>query len=425
MRKILLGALVKSGDITLGRGQVISKTDLERFSGVFPVYSSSAQDNGLFGTYGKFIFDEELISWSVDGGGKFFYRSKHKFSITNVSGFLRIENIKKFNYRFLYYLLDYQHSSLSFDYVDKAHPSVIQKQYFIPLLSIEHQQKIAEILSTIDRALEQTQALIAKYQRAKIGLMQDLLTRGIDEHGRLRHPDTHEFKDSRLGRIPVEWNSSHTLGEISHRITSGSRGWAAYYSEAGALFIRIGNLTRKHVNFRWDDIQFVDPPKNGEGSRTSLEPRDLLISITADLGIIGVVPDEGFGEAYINQHIALCRLDQTVMNPRFLGNLMQAVNFQNYFSQLNESGAKAGLNLGTVASLPVVIPSLKEQALIVSFIDRSEMKLMAFERQYQKYQSLKTGLMQDLLSGRRSVEGLLEESATMLESPDLTKETSA
>ena len=66
------------------------------------------------------------------------------------------------------------------------------------------QTKIAEILSTVDQAIDQTEALIAKQQRIKTGLMQDLLTRGIDENGNLRSEETHEFKDSPLERIPVE-----------------------------------------------------------------------------------------------------------------------------------------------------------------------------------------------------------------------------
>ena len=68
------------------------------------------------------------------------------------------------------------------------------------------QSKIAEVLSTVDRAIEQTEALIAKQQRIKTGLTQDLLTRGIDEHGNIRSEKTHKFKNSPLGRIPVEWN---------------------------------------------------------------------------------------------------------------------------------------------------------------------------------------------------------------------------
>jgi len=81
--------------------------------------------------------------------------------------------------------------------------------------SISEQAKISEILSTVDRAIEQTEALIAKQQRIKSGLMQDLLTRGIDEHGNLRSEQTHKFKDSPLGRIPVQWEVAPLLAFAS------------------------------------------------------------------------------------------------------------------------------------------------------------------------------------------------------------------
>lgn len=70
---------------------------------------------------------------------------------------------------------------------------------------LPEQEKIAEVLSTLDLAIEQTEAFIAKQQRIKTGLMQDLLTFGLDEHGNIRSEATHAFKDSPLGRIPVEW----------------------------------------------------------------------------------------------------------------------------------------------------------------------------------------------------------------------------
>ena len=83
------------------------------------------------------------------------------------------------------------------------------------------QTKIAEILSTVDQAIDQTEALITKQQRIKTGLMQDLLTRGIDEDGNLRSEDTHEFKDSPLERIPVEWD----VKKIKHiaKIVTGNK----------------------------------------------------------------------------------------------------------------------------------------------------------------------------------------------------------
>ncbi|NDB86274.1 MAG: restriction endonuclease subunit S, partial [Alphaproteobacteria bacterium] len=61
----------------MGRGDVISKPDLIDNPGNFPVYSSSALNNGLFGSYGKYMFDDSRITWSIDGGGKFFFRDKH------------------------------------------------------------------------------------------------------------------------------------------------------------------------------------------------------------------------------------------------------------------------------------------------------------------------------------------------------------
>ena len=161
------------------------------------------------------------------------------------------------------------------------------------------QTKIAEILSTVDRAIEQTEALIAKQQRIKTGLMQDLLTRGIDEHGNLRSEQTHQFKDSPLGRIPVEWEVGE-LETVAEFVTSGSRGWAQYYSAEGAMFLRIGNLTRDHINLRLEDMAFVNPPRTSEGKRTSVSPGDLLISITADLGIIGVIPEALVKDMSIN-----------------------------------------------------------------------------------------------------------------------------
>ena len=75
----------------------------------------------------------------------------------------------------------------------------------IKLPPLSEQQKIAQILTKVDEAITQTEKLIAKYQRIKTGLMQDLLTKGIDKNGNIRSEATHEFKDSHLGRIPVEW----------------------------------------------------------------------------------------------------------------------------------------------------------------------------------------------------------------------------
>ena len=270
------------------------------------------------------------------------------------------------------------------------------------------QAKIAEVLSTVDRAIEQTEALTAKQQRIKTGLTQDLLTRGIDEHGNIRSEQTHKFKDSPLGRIPVEWDIA-PLGSVAESVTSGSRGWAKYYRKEGALFIRIGNLTREHINLRLDDLVFVQPPESAEGLRTAVQAADLLISVTADLGIIGVIP-KGFVQGYVNQHIALARLRPADVSARFVGWFLSSREGRAQFDRLNESGAKAGLNLPTVRSLLFPRPDdVDEQHRIAAAIDACVRAADQHACSLQKLRALKRGLMQDLLTGNRRVTALLEQ----------------
>jgi len=259
------------------------------------------------------------------------------------------------------------------------------------------QTKIASILSTLDRAIEQAEVIIAKQQRIKAGLMQDLLTKGIDEHGVIRSEATHQFKDSLLGRIPVEWEVE-PLGKVASLVTSGSRGWARFYSTEGAVFLRIGNLTREHINFRFDDVMYVNVPESSEGKRTAVQEGDLLISITADLGIIAVVP-EGFPEAYVNQHIALVRLNKEEVYPRFIGHLLNSGVGQTQIEKLNESGAKAGLNLPTIENLRVFRPPYSEQQKIVDILDGVDSQITIDKKRVDKLRRQKAGLMHDLLTG--------------------------
>ncbi|MCA9610516.1 MAG: hypothetical protein KC619_33200, partial [Myxococcales bacterium] len=242
-------------------------------------------------------------------------------------------------------------------------------------------------------------------------LLHDLLTRGIDENGELRDPERHpeQFKDSPLGRIPKAWEMKE-LAQLSEFVTSGSRGWAAYYADSGPLFIRIGNLTREHINLRFSNLQHVLPPDSSEGKRTALQPGDLLISITADLGIIGVVPD-GLGEAYVNQHIALVRIDPARANSRWVGQYMAAPIAQEQIRRLDDPGAKAGLNLPTVRALLCALPSRGEQDEMAARVDALDARIVREERMRAKFDLMKRGLMEDLLTGRVRVTALLEEAA--------------
>jgi type I restriction enzyme, S subunit len=304
---------------------------------------------------------------------------------------------------YLHHLLDYLIESLA----GQAHGSTMQHikksdllPYPVHVPPLDEQRRITEILDTADRAIGETEAVISKLKQMKTGLMHDLLTRGLEESGQLRDPDAHpeQFKDSPLGQIPREWKVA-PLGSIAEMVTSGSRGWARYYSDEGPKFLRIGNLTREHINLRLNDLVHVRPPANGEGSRTQVKEGDLLISITADLGIIGVIP-EHFGEAYVNQHIALVRLDYRAANPRWVGIYLAGDKAQKLFYRLNDSGAKAGLNLPTISALPIHFPVSREQHSIAEILDAHDVRIRAEEAYRDKLKLQKKGLMEDLLTGK-------------------------
>ena len=161
--------------VKLSRGKVISKKDIERTPGDFAIYSSSVHNDGLFGRYGRFMFDEELITWSVDGGGNFFHRPKHQFSVTNVCGFMRVDT-SLISYRFFAAHLQLLHSRKSFDYQSKAHPSVVRKEYEVQLPPLPEQTAIAEVLSDMDAELAALERRREKTLALKQGMMQELLT---------------------------------------------------------------------------------------------------------------------------------------------------------------------------------------------------------------------------------------------------------
>ncbi|RLA47450.1 MAG: hypothetical protein DRQ97_05990 [Gammaproteobacteria bacterium] len=110
------------------------------------------------------------------------------------------------------------------------------------------------------------------------------------------------YKQSEVGMVPEDWRTAR-LGYMSAFITSGSRGWAKYYSDSGALFVRSQNVRNGHLDLA--DRQYVTPPRGSEGNRTRLILGDLLITITGNsVGNVAMVEQE-LGEAYISQHVGL------------------------------------------------------------------------------------------------------------------------
>ena len=158
-----------------------------------------------------------------------------------------------------------------------------------------------------------------------------------------------------------------SIREVSSIVTSGSRGWAQYYADEGARFIRITDLTRDRIQLKNDSIQYVNLPENVEGKRSRLLADDVLISITADLGSIALVPKD-IPEAYINQHIAMVRF-QNNKQGKFMAWYLKSEYGQKDLLKNKRGGGKLGLGLDDIRDTPVPVVDDGAAQKIVAQID--------------------------------------------------------
>ncbi len=197
-----------------------------------------------------------------------------------------------------------------------------------------------------------------------------------------------------------EWKITN-IGKITETVTSGSRDWAKYYSSQGSKFIRMTNLNRNGIKLLLHDLKYVDVQGNSsDGKRTSLKAGDVLISITAELGKIGYVPDS-LGEAYINQHIALLRFQKSKAISRYIAYLLSSKRVNYLINTLNDSGVKAGLNLTTIKSINIYLPPVIEQQKIAKILTTWDQAITTTEHLIANSQKQKKALMRQLLLGGR------------------------
>ncbi|MFV1808823.1 restriction endonuclease subunit S [Phaeobacter sp. Ax4a-4a] len=201
--------------------------------------------------------------------------------------------------------------------------------------------------------------------------------------------------------VPEGWKQVRLDRHAKH-VTSGSRGWAEFYSDTGDVFVRITNLRRRSIAPDWSNTKHVKLPGGiREGTRTRLQRGDILISITADLGVIGYIHDEPIVPHYINQHVALVRLDQREIEPEFVAYSLSSSEMNNIIQRLNDAGAKAGLSLPTIRSIPVKLPPLPEQRKIADILSTWDRAIETTEALLATARTQKRALMQSLLTGKR------------------------
>lgn len=267
------------------------------------------------------------------------------------------------------------------------------------------QRQIAAILSTIDKAIEQTEAIIAKQQRIKTGLMQDLLTRGIDEHGNIRSESTHAFKDSPLGPIPTEWEAI-PLRELLRFI---SYGFTNPMPEAGE-----GPYLVTAANIFDGAIQYDDCRHTTTQAYTSLltdksrpQKGDLHITKDGSLGRLGIVDREPL---CINQSVAILKT-RTEVDVVFLKLLLECPSYQRRI--LDDAGGSTikHIYISKLDKMTVAVPkNTDEQNRLRQIILEQYEMVNGLTKILEKLRRKKAALTQDLLTGKVRVTALLEQA---------------
>jgi len=257
----------------------------------------------------------------------------------------------------------------------------------LPLPPLPEQQKIAEILLTVDQAIEKVDEAIKKTQRMKKGLMQELLTKGIGHK---------EFKDTEIGRIPKEWELEFLSniaylerGKFAHRPRNDPKFFRGKYP-----FIQTGDISEAN-----GIIKNFSQTLNEEGIRISKLFRrgTIVISIAGNIGDVGIL---GF-DSYFPDSIVGISPDKKKINNYFLMYLMNKLK-----SELNSMAPRStqkNINLEILKKIKVPFPSLSEQQKIAEILSTVDSRLEMLRKRKGKIERIKKGLMNDLLTGRKRV----------------------
>jgi len=286
--------------------------------------------------------------------------------------------------------------------VEEFFDSTIQ----LPELGV--QQCIAEILSTVDEAIEQTEKLIAKHQQIKAGLMHDLFTRGLTPNGRLRPPHTeapHLYKDSPLGPIPKEWEVK-PLKDITARITDGSHQAVETEEDGVVPFLYVSCIRGNQISYETAakiSLSTYDRISAGRKPR----PGVILYTAVGSYGYAALLHSNS--PLAFQRHIAYIDASSSRAFAPFLAWLLNCPVLRRHADRVAEGNAQKTVTLRELGKYPILMPERGEQEQTAHAIDHAADAIQKLSEDRAKLLEVKRGLMHDLLTGEVEVAMLEEE----------------
>lgn len=298
---------------------------------------------------------------------------------------------------------DFLDDNLPGSTINHLYQHVFQKFVF-PIPGLDEQRQIAEYLDFIVAAIDQTSTIISKEVCIKTGLMRELLTKGIDEHGQLRSEATHPFVDTPLGRLPASWKTASVeelLAEVDPAMRSGPFGSALLKSELveeGVPLLGIDNVLSEE--FVPTFTRFVSARKAKKLERYRVRPNDVMITIMGTVGRSCVVPCN-IGQVLSSKHVWTLSFNEDVCSPLLASyQFNHAPWVKSHFLREEQGGVMSAIRSDTLRSTLFPVPPPEEMRLIEGVLVKLNCSLAKKSAEFRKLQGLRAGLLRDLLSGK-------------------------
>jgi type I restriction enzyme S subunit len=274
-------------------------------------------------------------------------------------------------------------------------------KFFIP--DFPTQSKIASVLSTLDAQIEKTEAIIAKYQAIKEGMLHDLFTRGIDINtGRLRPVQEHApelYKTSELGMIPKDWEV-RPFEKVCSYISDGAH-FSPKPIEEGKIIGNVKDMEEYGINYDTCTRISLEEYETLKKQNCAPKMNDILFSKDGTIG--KVLLFDGALDIVVLSSIAIIRSTKD-LEPRFLYSFLKSEHLNQQLLIKTSGSALKRIVLRDIRTLLITLPAdIKEQSLIGNRVTQLESKLKIEQSNLRKMQQIKQGLLVDLLSGNVKV----------------------
>ena len=260
------------------------------------------------------------------------------------------------------------------------------RKFNIIVPSLKEQKKIAEILSTVDSQIDDTEKLIEKSKELKKGLMQKLLTKGIGHS---------EFKKTEVGEIPVDWEVKK-LGVVTKLIKDGTHNPPSRVDE-GIPLLSAENIFNRKINYGINEKNISIDDYNNMHKNYTIDKGDILMTIVGTIGRVAVVKDDN--KFTVQRSVAIIKSSEE-LNNEYLSYFLESDICKKDLNRRTNSTAQAGLYLGELGKIKIILPSLDEQEQIAEILSSIESQIEEYENKKQKLEEVKKGLMQQLLTGK-------------------------